>query len=103
MSASSDKLGELHALLAAIMIEELQWYRSQRDEEGGFLPVPASDKAAVAKFLKDNNVTSDPVDDDAIEELRQEFLNQSKARRTKAAEASGLAREDLEALYQSTH
>lgn len=96
MAAGADKLGELHLLLAEIMIDELQWYREQDPP----IPVPASDKAAVAKFLKDNSVTSDPVDDDAIQELRKEFLEQSKGRISRAAENAGLAQDDLEALYQ---
>lgn len=95
MAAGTDKLGELHALLADIMITELTWYREQDPP----IPVPASDKAAVAKFLKDNNVTSDPVDDDAIQALRKEFLEQSKTRISEATQAAGLAQEDLEALY----
>lgn len=95
MAAGADKLGELHLLLAEIMIDELQWYKSQDPP----IPVPASDKAAVAKFLKDNNVTSDPVDDDAIQALRKEFLEQSKTRISKASESAGLAQEDLEAMY----
>jgi len=95
MAANQDKLGELHALLAEIMIGELRWYKEQDPP----IPVPASDKAAVAKFLKDNNVTCDPVDDDAIAELREEFLRESEKRRSKAAEAAGLAADDIEALY----
>lgn len=95
MAAGTDKLGELHALLADIMITELKWYHEQDPP----IPVPASDKAAVSKFLKDNNVTSDPVDDDAIQALRAEFLEQSKTRISEASEAAGLAKEDLEAMY----
>lgn len=95
MAAGSDKLGELHMLLAEIMIDELRWYKEQEPP----IPVPASDKAAVAKFLKDNSITSDPVDDDAIQALRDEFLAQSKTRISEASEAAGLAKEDLEALY----
>jgi len=95
MAAKLDKLGELHMLLADIMITELKWYRDQEPP----IPVPASDKAAVAKFLKDNSVTCDPVDDESIKALRDEFMDQSKNRRSKAMEAAGLAQEDLEALY----
>jgi hypothetical protein len=95
MSAKSDKLGELHALLADIMIEELKWYRDQDPP----IPVPAADKAAVAKFLKDNNVTSDPVDDDDIQKLREEFQKQSQSRMSDAAKAAGLADDDIESLY----
>jgi len=52
MAAKSAKLEALHELLAQIMIDELEWYASQDPP----IPVPAADKAAVAKFLKDNAV-----------------------------------------------
>lgn len=95
MSAKPDALGELHALLAEVMQEELRWYRNQDPP----VPVSASVLAAVAKFLKDNSITCDPVDDAAIQELREEFQRQSRERRGGAIAAIELAKDDLEALY----
>ena len=95
MAADAGSLGELHALLTEVMRDEIQTYRDNG------VAVPASVMAAVAKFLKDNNITCDPVDADAIEELRAEFERDSKARRSAAVEAAGLAVDDLEALYQT--
>ena len=56
MAANTNAMGELHELLAQIMIDELRWY-TQQDPP---IPVPAADKAAISKFLKDNNITCDP-------------------------------------------
>lgn len=95
MAADVDSLGELHALLTEVMRDEIQDYRDKQ------LPIPASVMAAVAKFLKDNNITCDPVDADSIQALRDEFERDSKARRSAAVEAAGLAVDDLEALYQT--
>lgn len=95
MAAKPDALGELHALLAEVMQEELRWYRQQDPP----VPIPASVMAAVAKFLKDNSITCDPVDDAAIQELREEFQRQSQARRSGAISSIELAKDDLEALY----
>lgn len=95
MAADANSLGDLHTLLTEVMSSEIQAYRANN------VPVPASVMAAVAKFLKDNNITCDPVDADAIEELRAEFEAQSIARRSAAVEAAGLAVDDLEALYQT--
>ncbi len=93
MAASSDALGQLHQLLAEIMIEELRWYREQNPP----IPVPAADKAAVSKFLKDNNITCDPADVKDIERLRDEFQKSRQESRLKAAQA--LTKEDLESIY----
>ena len=94
MAANSDKLGALHAMLAECMMNELRWY-SEQDPP---MPVPAATMAAVAKFLKDNNITCDPTDVGDIEALREQFQAQLKTKR-KLHNAVELAADDIEALY----
>lgn len=94
MAANSDKLGVLHAMLAECMMNELRWY-SEQDPP---MPVPAATMAAVAKFLKDNNITCDPTDVGDIEALREQFQAQLKTKR-KLHTAVELAADDIEALY----
>jgi hypothetical protein len=93
MAAKQSFLGELHEFLAEQMLLEMKWYR---DNE---IPVPAADKAAVAKFLKDNLITCDPADQADLEKLRNEFQEARKLRQSKALESVKLAESDIEALY----
>lgn len=95
MPASTSKLSRLHEMLAEMMIEELETYKA----EG--LPVPAADKAAIAKFLKDNNVTCDPINADDIDKLRKEFQSRLDGQRSRIQEQMSLAKDDLESLYGS--
>ncbi|UAW53804.1 terminase small subunit [Pseudomonas phage pphageT12] len=93
MAAKESKLSELHELLAAQMVDEINWYREND------IPVPAADKAAIAKFLKDNSITCDPADKGDLERLRDEFKASSQARREKASKALALSAEDIVGLY----
>lgn len=93
MAAKESRLSALHELLAEQMIDEINWYR---DNE---IPVPAADKAAIAKFLKDNSITCDPADKGDLERLRDEFKASSLARREKAKAAIELSNEDIIGLY----
>lgn len=93
MAAKESRLGELHAFLAEQFMIEMQWYRDND------IPVPAADKAAAAKFLKDNNITCDPADRSDLEALKEEFLAGSKARQSKAALAAGLSAADIASEY----
>lgn len=93
MAAKESMLGELHEFLAEQFIIEMRWYRDND------IPVPAADKAAAAKFLKDNNITCDPADRSDLEALKAEFLAGSNERKSKAAAMAGLCKEDLAAAY----
>lgn len=44
------------------------------------IPMSASDKGVIVKFLKDNNVTAEP-DAEQVQELRDEFKDELEARR----------------------
>lgn len=95
MAAKSETLSQLHEMLASVMLSELKWYAEQDPP----IPVPAADKAAIAKFLKDNNVTADPVDEADLAALRDAFKEQLAGRRTKIMSAVQAAKEDMEKLY----
>lgn len=93
MAAPIKKLGNLHELLTDIMITECNMYA----EEG--IPMPSSDKAAIAKFLKDNNVTADPTDQSDLEALKNALLGKREEQRTRLAEKVEAAGCDVAALY----
>ncbi|MNJ09282.1 hypothetical protein D3C77_34240 [compost metagenome] len=92
MAAKLSVMQELHAELADLLLHELRWYREQE------IPVPAADKAAIAKFLKDNSITCDPADKEDIAALRDAFQSQSKAR-MEAAKAIQMSENDLKEQY----
>ncbi|QHJ82362.1 MAG: hypothetical protein [Caudoviricetes sp.] len=93
MAAKQSMLAKLHELLAEQMIDEINWYREND------IPVPAADKAAIAKFLKDNSITCDPADAGDLERLRDEFKASAQVRRDKARQAMELSNDDIIGLY----
>ena len=89
-----DILSKLHAQLAEAMLEEV----IQNREDG--MPVPAADKAAIARFLKDNNVTADPAANADLEALRAALEGKQAPKATKLqAKIEELSQESVEALY----
>lgn len=95
MAAKQSAMNELHEFLAEQMLLELKWYR---DNE---IPVPAADKAAVAKFLKDNAITCDPADKGDLEALREEWKKASAERKLKALAKVQQAEDDVLAQYSN--
>lgn len=95
MAAKQGILGELHEALAKLMLNELQWYMEQDPP----IPLPAADKAAIAKFLKDNSITCDPADNDQLELLRKELEGKREANVTRMKDKLKLVGADVEALY----
>ena len=80
MAAKQSRLSELHEMLAELFIEDIKICKS----EG--IPMSASDKAVIVKFLKDNSVTAD-VDDESMRQLRDEFKDELAARRQAKAQS----------------
>lgn len=78
MAAKVSALSILHEMLAEAFIEDLRICK----EEG--IPMAASDKAVIVKFLKDNNITAD-VDADDMQKLKDEFNDELKAKRAARA------------------
>lgn len=87
-------LRDLHEQLAAAMLEEVVLAR----DEG--MPVPAADKGAIAKFLKDNNITADPAANADLEALQAALKGQASARSTKLQDRlESISSDAVEALY----
>lgn len=95
MAAPKSVLGELHETLAQLMLNELRWYMEQDPP----IPLPAADKAAMAKFLKDNAITCDPADAADLEALRDQLHGKRAATSTRLKEKLRLVQADVESLY----
>ena len=92
---SLSTLQKLHELLGKAMLEEVQ----QAIEDG--MPVPAADKAAIARFLKDNGVTADPAANTDLEALRAALEGRESKQSTKLqARIEELDIEAVHALYE---
>ena len=78
MAAKESTLSQLHEMLAEMFIQDIKL----SIEEG--IPMAASDKAVIVKFLKDNNISAD-VDVQQMQELRDAFQEDlDTARRARA-------------------
>lgn len=88
MAAKESRLSTLHELLAENYIRLVEHGRPIYDldpETGenkivGYMPLTAAELQAVNKFLKDNDITCAPDDNNAIGEL-QERLRERNSRR----------------------
>lgn len=79
MAASEKKLGALHEAVASALTEQVEGYTEQTEEGERFVrPSPALLGAAIA-FLKNNNVTADAEENEALRDLG----NKLKERRSK--------------------
>ena len=74
MSAKSSQLGTLHELITEMFINDIKMCQ----DEG--IPMSASDKAVIVKFLKDNDITA-VIDDAKMKELNEEFADELSKKR----------------------
>jgi hypothetical protein len=95
MAAKQNILAEVHEALAQLMLNELRWYMEQEPP----IPLPAADKAAIAKFLKDNSITCDPTDTESLKELRDQLEQKREGNVTRLRSKLALVSSDVEALY----
>ena len=79
MAAKQGRVSTLHEMLTELFIADIELCKA----EG--IPMSASDKAVIVKFLKDNNVTAEP-DDEKMQGLMQEFQDELAAKRAAKAE-----------------
>ena len=93
MAAKQSRLSELHEMLAELFIADIKICK----DEG--IPMSASDKAVIVKFLKDNSVTAD-IDDDSMRQLRDEFKDELAARRQAKAQTILKPNEDDDLLSE---
>lgn len=91
-AASVSKLEALHAKLAEVLEEVIDWHRNEK------LPISAADANVIRTFLKDNEITAAP-DDLTLEGLKEKFQDgmsktaQERAQRiVNGAEDSELAK-----------
>lgn len=80
MAAKVNKLAKLHQMITDMFIEDIR-LAQQAD-----IPMAASDKAVIVKFLKDNNITADP-DDSKMQQLDKAFREQMAQKRQARAQA----------------
>ena len=78
MAAKESELSLLHSLLTTVFTLDCKTCIEEN------IPMAASDKLAIAKFLKDNAITCEP-DADDMEELRKAFENGKDLRRQSTA------------------
>lgn len=74
MAAKSSTLGTLHELITDMFIDDIRMCK----DEG--IPMSASDKAVIVKFLKDNDITA-VIDDAKMKELNAEFEDELSKKR----------------------
>ena len=85
MAASTGTLSALHEMLTEMFIQDIKL----SIEEG--IPMSASDKAVIVKFLKDNSITAE-ADVNDMQVLREQFQIELDANR--AARAAKYANVD---------
>jgi len=78
MAAKQSALNQLHEALAELFLEDIRICK----DEG--IPMSASDKAVIVKFLKDNNITAD-IDTAGMQTLQDEFKDELAAKRAERA------------------
>jgi tartrate dehydratase alpha subunit/fumarate hydratase class I-like protein len=76
--AGVDKLRMLHDALADMFLENIRICK----EEG--IPMSAADMGVMVTFLKNNNITAD-ITDEKIQAVKEEFNDELRAAREKAA------------------
>lgn len=111
MSASEGALGALHTKLAEVLAEALdgQVLPAVVDEDGQVLqeetkmPVSGAVLTATIQFLKNNNITCAPSDDNALGELKRKMQERQERREARKAkpDATDLAAATEQATWLS--
>lgn len=78
MAAKESALSLLHEMLTEMFIDDIRICKS----EG--IPMSASDKAVIVKFLKDNNISAD-ITTEEMSKLTKEFNDELSAKRAARA------------------
>lgn len=94
MAAKESTLSTLHEMLAEMFIEDIRICK----EEG--IPMSASDKAVIVKFLKDNSISAD-ITSDEMQKLSQEFSDELSSRRAQKAKSILESKDDDDFDLQS--
>lgn len=87
--ASVKKLSTLHELLTDLFIQDIQFCIDEK------IPMSASDKGVIVTFLKNEEITGNP-SEEQLDELRESFSEfQDEARRNKAMSIVNQAQDDI--------
>lgn len=76
--AGVDKLRMLHDALADMFLENIRICKEE------MIPMSAADMGVMVTFLKNNNITAD-ITDEKIQAVKEEFNDELRAAREKAA------------------
>lgn len=87
MASSREIMEGLHVKVANSLTKRID------DDMNDNIPTDAATLSAAIKFLKDNDITSDPANKDDLKDLRDKLIDQSKQR--KVASVLSLAKSDL--------
>lgn len=88
-----DKLDQIHDLLADLLLTELQAAKEAN------IPLAAADKAAIARFLKDNGRTQGRGKSDDTAEMERQLKEMQERRKAARSNAVAEAQEELNSLY----
>lgn len=101
MAANEDLLGLIHDATAHAILSKLKGTEIT-DEDGnvtGTIPPTAADIQAAAKFLKDNNITCAPSDDNKMGELRDALDKKNERRENRKLRRAELNEATAEAGF----
>lgn len=90
-----DKLDSIHDLLADLMLAELEAAKEAN------MPLAAADKAAIARFLKDNGRTKGASKTNDQEEMEAQLRAMREARQRKASAVVADAQAEILSLYDN--
>lgn len=74
-AAPEEKLGELHALIADTLIDQL---KPEHDDDGFPIPIDPRVLSSAISFLRDNKITANPFLDEKISEIEERLKNRKK-------------------------
>lgn len=92
MASSREIMEALHTKVADSLTKRIE------DDMNDNIPTDAATLSAAIKFLKDNDITSDPASSDDLKDLRAKMVEAGKQR--KVASVLQLAKSDLANLKQ---
>lgn len=98
--ASQDVLADLHSGFAAYLLSLLnravQSMEPSNDLEAFCMPLDAATMGVIARFLKDNSITTDPAEQETLNKLREQYSRAKQGVSGDAAAAVQAAIEDAD-------
>lgn len=88
--SSKTELENLHRLITQSFTERLEWDLKDK------IPTDAATLGAAIKFLKDNDITSDPADKEDLKGLQEQLKNAAEERRARTGKLLAAVTNDLQ-------